>query len=156
MGAGVRAAGVPRDDVIVPSKLPGRHHAYDEALAAVEESLYRTGLDRLGLYLVHWPNPIQNRYVEAWEALVAARERGLVREIGVCNFLPEHLDRLQRETGVRTVRRTLPNFRKWAGIRQFGSVRRGQRGASSVSNGAGTAGCRRCGPYRRTDARSEG
>jgi diketogulonate reductase-like aldo/keto reductase len=100
VGAGVRAAAVPRDDIVVTSKLPGRHHAYDEALATVEESVFRTGLDRIDLYLIHWPNPIQDRYIEAWRALIEARERGLVREIGVCNFLPEHIDRLERETGV--------------------------------------------------------
>jgi diketogulonate reductase-like aldo/keto reductase len=100
VGAGVRSSGVPRDEVIVTSKLPGRHHAYDAALEAVEESVYRTGLDHLDLYLVHWPNPSQDRYVEAWEALIEARERGLVRAIGVSNFLPEHIDRVVEATGV--------------------------------------------------------
>jgi diketogulonate reductase-like aldo/keto reductase len=100
VGAAVRAAGVPREEVIVTSKLPGRHHAHDAALAAVEESVYRTGLDHLDLYLIHWPNPSQDRYVEAWGALIEARDRGLVRAIGVSNFLPEHIDRLVAETGV--------------------------------------------------------
>ncbi|GAA1979539.1 aldo/keto reductase [Isoptericola halotolerans] len=100
VGAAVRASGVPRDEVIVTSKLPGRHHTYDAAVTAIEESVYRTGLDHLDLYLIHWPNPAQRRYVEAWQALVEARERGLVRAIGVSNFLPEHIDRLLEETGV--------------------------------------------------------
>lgn len=100
LGRALRESDVPRDEVIVASKLPGRHHAYDRALAAVEESLFRTGLDRLDLYLIHWPNPRVDLYVEAWSALVEARRRGLVREIGVCNFLPDHLERLERETGV--------------------------------------------------------
>ncbi|MCK0116770.1 aldo/keto reductase [Isoptericola sp. S6320L] len=100
VGAGVRSSGVPRDEVIVTSKLPGRHHAHDAAIAAIEESVYRTGLDHLDLYLIHWPNPSQGRYVEAWEALIEARERGLVRAIGVSNFLPEHVDRLVEATGV--------------------------------------------------------
>lgn len=82
------------------SKLPGRHHDPAEARVTIEESVYRTGLDYLDLYLIHWPNPITDRYVEAWTALIEAQQRGLVRSIGVCNFLPEHLDRLQRETGV--------------------------------------------------------
>ncbi|MBX7267607.1 aldo/keto reductase [Micromonospora sp. Llam7] len=93
------ATGVP-DELVVTSKLPGRRHRYAEALATIEESVYRTGLDRIGLYLIHWPNPKVDRYVEAWTALIEARERGLVRHIGVSNFLPEHIDRLVAETGV--------------------------------------------------------
>ncbi|WP_456286935.1 aldo/keto reductase [Microbacterium sp. JZ70] len=100
VGAGVRRAGIDRDEVIVTSKLPGRHHAYDEALETIEESVFRSGLGDIDLYLIHWPNPKTDRYVEAWEALIEARERGLVKAIGVCNFLPEHLERLERETGV--------------------------------------------------------
>ncbi|MFV2143962.1 aldo/keto reductase [Isoptericola sp. G70] len=100
VGAAVRSSGVPRDELIVTSKLPGRHHAHAAALESVEESVYRTGLDHLDLYLIHWPNPSQERYVEAWEALIEARERGLVRAIGVSNFLPEHIDRLVEATGV--------------------------------------------------------
>ncbi|MCL3837117.1 aldo/keto reductase [Aeromicrobium duanguangcaii] len=100
VGAAVRASSVPRDEVIVTSKLPGRHHAYEEAVVSIEESLLRTGLDHLDLHLIHWPNPSRGLYVEAWQALIDAQRRGLVREIGVCNFLPEHLDRLEAETGV--------------------------------------------------------
>ncbi|MGY0483269.1 aldo/keto reductase [Endobacter medicaginis] len=100
VGAAIRRAGVPRDEVLVASKLPGRHHAYDAALATVEELLFRTGLDHLDLYLIHWPNPRQGLFVEAWQALIEARRRGLVRSIGVCNFLPAHLDRLVEATGV--------------------------------------------------------
>ena len=100
VGAAVRASGVPREDVIVTSKLPGRHHAYDEALTCVEESVLRMGLDYIDLYLIHWPNPSKGLYVEAWRALIEARERGLVRHIGVSNFLPGHIERLVRATGV--------------------------------------------------------
>ncbi len=103
VGRAVRSAGVPREQVKVASKLPGRHHGHDQAIAAVEESVYRSGLDQLDLYLIHWPNPIEDRYVEAWTALVEARERGLVRSIGVCNFLPEHLDRIIAATGIPPV-----------------------------------------------------
>jgi len=103
VGAAVRSAAVPRDDVLVTSKLPGRYHAYDDAVRTVEESLFRTGLDRLDLYLVHWPNPRVGRYVEAYEALVACRERGLVRHVGVSNFLPDHLDAVIAATGVTPV-----------------------------------------------------
>lgn len=103
IGRGVRDAGAYRDDVIVTSKLPGRHHDYDAALLAVEESVLRTGLDAIDLYLIHWPNPRVDRYVDAWRALIEARDRGLVRHIGVSNFLPEHLERLERQTGVLPV-----------------------------------------------------
>ncbi|MCK0197133.1 aldo/keto reductase [Ancylobacter sp. 6x-1] len=100
VGAAVRSSGVPREALRVVSKLPGRHQRYQEALATIEESVYRTGLDYLDLYLIHWPNPSQNLYVEAWQAMIEAKKRGLLRSIGVCNFLPEHLDRLTAETGV--------------------------------------------------------
>lgn len=100
VGQAVRRSSVPREEIVVTSKLPGRHHGYDDAIATIEESLFRTGLDHLDLYLIHWPNPSRDRYVEAWQALITARDRGLVRAIGVSNFLPEHLDRLIDETGV--------------------------------------------------------
>lgn len=100
VGLAVRRSAVPRDEIVVTSKLPGRHHAHDAAVTSIEESVMRTGLDHLDLHLIHWPNPSRGLYVEAWQALIEAKARGLVREIGVCNFLPEHLDRLESETGV--------------------------------------------------------
>ncbi len=89
-----------REALTVISKLPGRHHGYDSALTCIQESLYRTGLDYLDLYLIHWPNPLENKYVEAWEALIEAQRRGYLKHIGVSNFLTEHLDRLKHDTGV--------------------------------------------------------
>ncbi len=103
VGRAARSAGDVRDELIVTSKLPGRHHRYDEALTTIEESVFRTGLDRLDLYLIHWPNPKEDLYVQAWRALIEARERGLVRHIGLSNFLPEHIERLVAETGVAPV-----------------------------------------------------
>lgn len=100
LGAAVRACSVPREELILCSKLPGRHHRYDEVLLTVEESLFRAGLDYFDLYLIHWPNPKTGLYVEAWQGLIEAKKRGLVRSIGVCNFLPEHLERLVAETGI--------------------------------------------------------
>jgi diketogulonate reductase-like aldo/keto reductase len=99
VGAAVRASGLPREELLVTSKLPGRFHARADAIRCVEESVLRTGLDVIDLYLIHWPNPLEGRYVEAWEALLTCRERGLVREVGVSNFLPEHLDALVAATG---------------------------------------------------------
>lgn len=100
LGMAIRQAGVPRGELRVTSKLPGRHHHFDEAIATVEESLYRAGLDYYDLYLIHWPNPSRGLYVEAWQALIEARRRNLVRSIGVSNFLPAHITRLEAETGV--------------------------------------------------------
>ena len=99
VGAAVRRSHVPRHELIVTSKLPGRHHHFDQALTTIEESVMRMGLNAIDLYLIHWPNPLEDHYVEAWSALIEARNRGLVHYIGVSNFLPEHLERLRNETG---------------------------------------------------------
>lgn len=100
VGRGLRASGLPREELFVTSKLPGRHHAYDDAIASTEESLQRLGLDYLDLHLIHWPNPSVGRYGEAWRALVELRERGLVRSVGVSNFTGAHLERIIDDTGV--------------------------------------------------------
>ncbi len=100
VGEALRQCGVPRDELFVTSKLPGRHHSYDEAIGSVEGSLDRLGLDQLDLHLIHWPNPSVGLYVDAWRALVELRERGLVRSIGVSNFTRAHLDRIIADTGV--------------------------------------------------------
>lgn len=100
VGEAVRRTNIPREELLITSKLPGRYHTYDDAIITIQESLYRAGLDYYDLYLIHWPNPIQNQYVEAWQALIDAQKWGLIRSIGVCNFLPEHLARLEKETGV--------------------------------------------------------
>lgn len=103
VGRGVAASGADRSEVIVTTKLPGRHHATAKARTSIEESRSRLGLETTDLHLIHWPNPSQDEYVEAWQALVDAQQRGVVRQIGVSNFLPEHLERIERETGVRPV-----------------------------------------------------
>lgn len=103
VGRGVHASNLDRAALMVSSKLPGRHHDYDEAIETIEESVFRTGLGYLDLYLIHWPNPQVDKYVDAWRALIDARSRGLIKAIGVSNFLPEHLERLERETGVLPV-----------------------------------------------------
>jgi diketogulonate reductase-like aldo/keto reductase len=100
VGEAVRASSVPRDDLFVTSKLPGSDHGYDKALRSVEGSLERLGLDRLDLFLIHWPQPPIDQYVETWQAFIRMRDEGLVSSIGVSNFLPEHLDRIVAETGV--------------------------------------------------------
>ncbi|MEQ6900811.1 aldo/keto reductase [Nocardioides sp. YIM 152588] len=100
VGRALRASGVPRDEVWLTSKIPGRHHGYDDAIASTKESLQRLGVDHLDLHLIHWPNPSVDRYAEAWRALVDLRQQGLVRSIGVSNFTEAHLDRIIAETGV--------------------------------------------------------
>ncbi|MDN7242864.1 aldo/keto reductase [Planococcus sp. N028] len=100
VGEGIRRSGISREELWITSKLPGRYHTYEKALVAIQESLYRSKLDYLDLYVIHWPLPKQDHYVEAWEALIDAKKWGLVRSIGVSNFLPEHLERIVRETGV--------------------------------------------------------
>lgn len=100
VGRAVRQSSVPREELLISSKLPGRHHSYEEALATIQESLFRAGLDYYDFYLIHWPNPKVDLYVEAWQAMIEARKQGLIRSIGVSNFLPEHLERLKQVTGV--------------------------------------------------------
>ncbi|MCP3028621.1 aldo/keto reductase [Halobacillus sp. A5] len=101
VGEAIRRSSVSRNELIITSKLPGRYQTYDKAVTAIQESLYRGNLDYYDLYLIHWPNPKQDEYVEAWQALIDAKKWGLIRSIGVCNFLPEHLDRLEKETGTK-------------------------------------------------------
>ncbi|MGV8908458.1 MAG: aldo/keto reductase [Propionicimonas sp.] len=100
VGEAIRRAGVPREEIVVTSKLPGRHHAYAAATTCVYESLYRLGLDHIDLYLIHWPNPGEGLYAEAWQALVDLQRAGVLRSIGTSNFLPEHLSRIIADTGV--------------------------------------------------------
>jgi diketogulonate reductase-like aldo/keto reductase len=103
VGRAVAESSVPRESIVYSTKLPGRYHRHDLARWAIEESLFRSGLDRLDLLLIHWPNPSRGLYAEAWRAMVEAREDGLVSMIGVSNFLPEHLDRIIGDTGVTPV-----------------------------------------------------
>jgi 2,5-diketo-D-gluconate reductase A len=99
-GRGIARSGVPREDVYVTTKVPGRHHGYAETLASFEESRSNLGLHYVDLYLIHWPNPRRDRYVDAWRGLARLLDEGLVRAIGVSNFKPAHLDRVLEETGV--------------------------------------------------------
>lgn len=100
VGQAVRTSGLPREDIQVTTKVPGRSHARDLSVRSVEDSLRETGLDYLDLVLIHWPNPSVDLYVEAWEGLIEARERGLTRSIGVSNFAAHHLRRIIDATGV--------------------------------------------------------
>ncbi|WP_062379326.1 aldo/keto reductase [Demequina pelophila] len=104
VGRGVReflaASGLDRSEVTVQTKLPGRHHDYERAIASGYESLARLGLDRIDVLLIHWPNPSRGLYLEAWRALVELRERGVARSIGVSNFPARLLREIIADTGV--------------------------------------------------------
>lgn len=100
VGRAIEGSGIARDDVFLTSKLWNDHHGYDAARRAIEDSLERLGTDYLDLYLIHWPSPKQGLYVETFQALLKAKEDGLIRSAGVSNFLPEHLERVHDETGV--------------------------------------------------------
>jgi diketogulonate reductase-like aldo/keto reductase len=100
VGEGIRRGGVPREELFVTSKLPGRYHGREQAGEAVRESLWRLGLDYLDLYIIHWPNPSVGKFVEAYEALVQAREEGVIRSVGVSNFTAGNLHTIIEATGV--------------------------------------------------------
>jgi 2,5-diketo-D-gluconate reductase A len=100
VGEAVRRSDVSRDELIVTSKIPGRDHGYDEARESARGSLERLGLDRIDLYLIHWPNPSVDRFVETFRAMVDLREEGLVGSVGVSNFTEPMLTRVIDEVGV--------------------------------------------------------
>ncbi|MFG1910603.1 aldo/keto reductase [Kribbella sp. NPDC048928] len=100
VGVGRALKDVARDEVFVTSKFNKRWHSVDGARQAFEASAEKLGVEYLDLLLIHWPNPAQDRYVEAWQGLIALRDAGLVRAIGTSNFKPAHLQRLIDETGV--------------------------------------------------------
>ncbi len=94
VGEGIRQSQVNRDEIFVTTKFNRQWHSVEGARQACENSLKRLGLDYIDLLLVHWPNPDQDRYVQAYEGLVKLLESGVVRSIGVSNFKPAHLQRL--------------------------------------------------------------
>jgi len=94
VGEGVRRTGLPREDVFITSKFNKQWHSYDGVHRAFEASTTRLGFETIDLYLIHWPNPMQDGYLDAFRGLRALQQSGQVRAIGVSNFLPEHLQRL--------------------------------------------------------------
>ncbi|MEU5160019.1 aldo/keto reductase [Streptomyces sp. NPDC020875] len=99
-GQAVAASGVPREELFLTTKLWNNDHGYDNALRAFDASLARLGTDYVDLYLIHWPVPRRDTYVDTWRALEKILAEGRARAIGVSNFLPAHLDRLADETSV--------------------------------------------------------
>ena len=100
VGQAVRASGLDRDEVFITTKCFNDRHGYEQARKAFQDSLEQLELDFVDLYLIHWPVPSRDRYVETWKAFIELKEEGLVRSIGVSNFQPVHLRRLIDETGV--------------------------------------------------------
>ncbi len=99
VGEAIRRSGVGREEVFITTKLSNYDHGRDAALRAFERSLKRIGGDYVDLYLIHWPLPDQNRYVETWRALTELKRDGRVRSIGVANFEVDHLERIVAATG---------------------------------------------------------
>ncbi|KAF1009159.1 MAG: putative oxidoreductase [Luteibacter sp.] len=100
---GIERSGVARKDIFLTTKLWNSEQGFDATLRAFDASLKKLGTDYLDLYLVHWPTPKHDRYVDTWKAFIRLREEGRIRSIGVSNFQPDHLDRIVRETGVTPV-----------------------------------------------------
>ena len=100
VGVAIRQAGIARDDLFVTSKLRTKSMGYEEALKGIQESLSKLGLDYLDMFLIHWPVPARDRYVDTWRAFIKAKQDGLVRSIGVSNFTVPYLERIITETGV--------------------------------------------------------
>ncbi len=100
VGQGFRASGLDRDDVFITTKCFNDDHGYNQAKDAFKESLGRLDLEFIDLYLIHWPVPSQDKYVETWQSFIELQQEGLVRSIGVSNFQAAHLRRIVDETGV--------------------------------------------------------
>ncbi|MFI0447928.1 aldo/keto reductase [Actinomadura sp. 6N118] len=99
VGEGIARSDVPREEFFIISKVNGRDHGYDNTLKAFDKSLARLALDYLDLYLIHWPMPRRDRYVETWRAFARLLADGRTRAIGVSNFTPAHIDRIIAEVG---------------------------------------------------------
>ena len=103
VGRGIGRSGIDRSEIFVTTKLRGGDQGLDETKSGLRDSLERLNLDYVDLFLIHWPMPSVNKYVDAWRAMIELREEGLTRSIGVSNFNEAHLDRLSSETGVLPV-----------------------------------------------------
>jgi 2,5-diketo-D-gluconate reductase A len=97
VGAALAAVGLPRDEVFVTTKLWNSEQGHDSTLAAFDQSLERLGLDHVDLYLIHWPMPTEDRYLDTWRAFERVQDEGRARSIGVSNFRIEDLERLRIE-----------------------------------------------------------
>lgn len=94
VGRAIAGSGLPRQDIFVTAKVRNIDHGYQNTIAALENSLEKMGLDYVDLYLIHWPMPAFNKYIETYQAMETLYKDGLTRAIGVCNFDIDHLQRL--------------------------------------------------------------
>jgi diketogulonate reductase-like aldo/keto reductase len=97
---GIERSGVARGDIFLTTKLWNAEQGFDSTLKAFDASLKKLGSDYVDMYLIHWPTPKRDLYVDTWKAFIRLREEGRIRSIGVSNFQPAHLERLVKETGV--------------------------------------------------------
>lgn len=109
VGAAIRASGIPRDEIFLTTKLRNDHHKARDVDGAFARSLEMLGLDYLDLYLIHWPMPANDFYVETWRTFKTFLADGRAKSIGVSNFLVPHLERLLAET-TSCLRSTRSNF----------------------------------------------
>lgn len=100
VGRAIAASGLARDEIFLTTKLWNDRQAGNAPHAAIDESLAKLGVDAVDLYLVHWPAPANDNYVNAWEKLVEIRDAGKARSIGVSNHLPTHLEEIIAATGI--------------------------------------------------------
>lgn len=100
VGEAIRSAGVPRNELFITSKLRNGGHQRDAALRSFDDTMQKLGIDQIDLFLIHWPVPSQNKYLDAWKALVELKEAGRIKPVGVSNFEQDHLERIIGETGV--------------------------------------------------------
>lgn len=121
VGAAIRDHELERQELFLVSKLRTRSMGYESALAGIQESLAALQVDYLDMFLIHWPTPARDTFVDTWKAFVAAQKDGLVRSIGVSNFLPEHIDRIVDATGVIPAVNQLEThpYYQQRGVREF-------------------------------------
>lgn len=100
VGVALESSSVPRSEIFLTTKLRTKAAGFNGALAGVQESLSALKLDFIDLMLIHWPTPAHDRYVDTWKGLIAAKDQGLVRNIGVSNFTQDQLERIIDETGI--------------------------------------------------------
>ena len=103
VGEAIRTAGVPRNELFITSKLRTGGHARDEALKSFDDTMKKLGIDQIDMFLIHWPAPGRDKYVEAWKTLIELQEQGRIKSIGVSNFNQDHIERIVDETGVMPV-----------------------------------------------------